>query len=189
IVKTEKASQTVTVAGNIRHETALQEPPGKDGVSDVLDEMFSYGTTTLDRLRFRKALDDIAANEKAGYDFSVRVLKGDLPRAVELLADNVIHPALPQEAFDVIKPQMAEFVAGERKSPGYLADHALRTGLLPQGDSALRDATPETISSLTLDDVRRHYVSTVRPDLTTIVVIGDIEPSEARSVIEKFFGG
>ena len=101
IVKNEKTSPTVTVLGEVRHESTLQEPAGKDGVSDVLDEMFSYGTTTLDRLAFQKALDDIAANETAGYNFSVRVLKADLTRGVELLADNVLHPALPAEAFDV----------------------------------------------------------------------------------------
>jgi zinc protease len=189
IVKTEKTSPTITVLGNIRHEPTLQEPPGKDGVSDVLDEMFSYGTTTLDRLAFQKALDDIAANETAGYDFSVRILKADLSRGVELLADNLLHPALPGEAFGVIKQQTAEYLEGQMKSPGYQADRAQRTGLLPSGDPALRDATPATVSSLTLDDVKTHYASTFRPDLTTIVVIGDVEPSEAQAVVQKFFGG
>jgi zinc protease len=66
IVKRDTTSPTVTVLGNVRHEDTLQEPAGKDGVSDVLDEMFSYGTKTLDRLAFQKALDDIAANESAG---------------------------------------------------------------------------------------------------------------------------
>ena len=64
-------------------------------MSDVLDEFFSYGTTTLDRLAFQKALDDIAASESAGYDFSLRVPKDDFARGVELLADNLLHPALP----------------------------------------------------------------------------------------------
>jgi len=48
----------------VRHEAPLQTPPGKDGVDDVLDEMFSYGTTTLDRLAFQKALDDFYQDKK-----------------------------------------------------------------------------------------------------------------------------
>ena len=189
IVKSDKTSPTVTLLGNIRHEDALQERPGKDGVSDVLDELFSYGTDKLDRLAFQKALDDIAANESAGYDFSLKVPKADFARGVELLADNVLHPALPGDAFTIVKQQTAEFLEGQIKSPGYQAEHALKTGLLPPGDPALRDPKPETVSSLSLDDVRKHYEATFRPDLTAITIIGDVEPAEARSVIEKYFGG
>jgi len=31
-----------------------------------MEELFSYGTTSLDRLSFQKALDDIGAVESAG---------------------------------------------------------------------------------------------------------------------------
>ena len=51
IVKTDQTSPTVTVIGNIRHESGLQEGHGKEGVADVLDELFSYGTTGS---RFRR---------------------------------------------------------------------------------------------------------------------------------------
>jgi zinc protease len=61
--------------------------------------------------------------------------------------------------------------------------------LLPAADPALRDATPETVASLTIDDVRRYHATTFRPDLTTIVVIGDVTPEEARAVISQWFGG
>ena len=115
--------------------------------------------------------------------------KTDFSRGVELLADNMLHPALPAEAFDIVKQQTAEYLEGQIKSPGYRADRALKTGLLPPGDPALRDPTPQTVSSLTLDDVRKHYAATFRPDLTTITIIGDVEPAEARSAIEKYFGG
>ncbi len=188
IVKTEKTSPTITVLGNVRHEARLQTPRGKDGADDVLGELFSYGTTTLDRLAFQKALDDIAATATAGYDFSLRVLKGDFSRGTALLADNLLHPALPAEAFAVVQQQTAEFLDGRLKSPGHRADRALLTGLVPPNDPALREATPDTVSALTLDDVRQHHAATFRPDLTTIVVIGDVSAQDARATIAKSFG-
>ena len=189
IVRTVKVTPTITVLGSVRHTAELEAAAGKDGVSDVLDELFSYGTKDLDRLAFQKALDDIAADESAGFAFSLQVLKQDFSRGVQLLADNELSPALPKEAFDVIQPETAQFVGGRMKSPGYRAGRALRTALLPAGDPGLREATPQTVSSVALDDVKAYYARTIRPDLTTIVVIGDVTPEEARAVIEKWFGG
>ena len=188
IVKPLKVTPTVTVIGDVRTNAEVQTAPGKDGVDDVLGDMFSYGTKTLDRLAFQKALDDIAAQESAGFHFHVRVLKQDFSRGVQLLADNEMNPALPSEAFETIKPQTAQFVTGRMRSPGYRAGRALNTALFPAGDPMQREMTSQTVSSLTLDDVKDYYAKTVRPDLTTIVVIGDVTPEEARSTVEKWFG-
>jgi zinc protease len=178
----------VTVVGTVKNNSDLQTPKGQEGVSDVLDGLYSYGTTTLDRLAFQKALDDIAASESAGYEFSVQVLKDHFSRAVELLADNELHPALPAEAFAVVKDQTTQFVAGNLKSPGYRTSRALDLALLPAGDPVLREATPATLGTVTLEDVKQYHATTMRPDLTTIVVIGDVTPLEAKAVITKWFG-
>jgi zinc protease len=188
IVKTDHTSPTVTVVGTVKNNSDLQTPKGKEGVSDVLDGLYSYGTQTLDRLAFQKALDDIAANESAGFDFSVQILKDNFSRGVELLADNELHPALPAEAFTVVKDQTTQYVAGNLKSPGYRTSRALDIGLLPPSDPVLREVTPATLGTVTLDDVKQYHAATVRPDLTTIVVIGDTTPEEAKAVITKWFG-
>jgi zinc protease len=188
IVRTDRTSPTVTVLGRIRHEGAMQTPPGKEGVGDVLEQLFAYGTASRDRLAFQKALDDIAANETAGFAFSLQVLKQHVSRGVELLADNQLRPALPADAFATVRTQTAQFVAGRLKSPEYLADRALSVALLPPHDPDLREATPQTVASLTLQDVKEYHAKTFRPDLTTIVVIGDVTASEARATIEKWFG-
>ncbi|HEY1809938.1 MAG TPA: pitrilysin family protein [Acidobacteriaceae bacterium] len=188
IVRTDTTSPTVTVVGQLKHNGDLQTPKDQEGVGDVLDSLYSYGTTTLDRLAFQKALDDIAANESAGFEFSLQVLKEYFSRGVQLLADNELHPALPEKAFMITRQQTAQFVAGNLQSPGYHTSRALDMALLPAGDPVLRQATPDTVSKLTLADVKQYHDTTVRPDLTTIVVIGDVTPEEARTVIEKWFG-
>ena len=188
IVKTDSTSPTVSVRGSVKHDADLETPPGQEGVSDVLEGLFSYGTETLDRLAFQKALDDIAASENAGYSFSLNVLKDQFSRGVQLLADNELHPALPAQAFTVVQQQTAQFVAGNLQSPGYRTSRALDLALLPAGDPVLREATPSTLGKISLNDVKQYHAATIRPDLTTIVVIGDVSPVEARSVIEKWFG-
>jgi zinc protease len=105
-----------------------------------------------------------------------------------LLADNELTPALPEDDFKMIQPQLAASAAGELRSPDHIANHALTTALFPKGDPSQRETTPETMKSLTIGDVRNYYQTNFRPDLTTIVVIGKISPDEAVSTVEKYFG-
>jgi zinc protease len=187
IVQPETISNTVTVLGHIKNNADLQSPPKQEGVSSVLSDLFSYGTTTLDRIAYQKALDDIGAEESAGADFSVAVLADHFDRGVALLADNLLHPALPEEAFKVVQQQTAQAVAGQLQSPDYLASRALTAGLFPKTDPSQREATPQSVSGLALADVKNYYTRVFRPDLTTIVVIGNISPDQASSVISKYF--
>jgi zinc protease len=182
-------SDTVSVYGHIRNRPELEEPPKQEGVHEVLAQLFSFGTTTLDRDAFQKALDDIAADETAGTDFSVQVLSAHFARAVELLADNELHPALPASAFKIVQQQVAAAIAGRNTSPDYLTLRAARTSLFGTNDPTLRQSTPKTVASLSLDNVRDYFHHVYRPDLTTIVVIGNITPATARATIEKYFGG
>jgi zinc protease len=188
IVQSEWTNNTVSVFGRVRNNPDLEALKGQEGVDEVLSQLFSYGTTSLDRVAFQKALDDIGAKEFAGTDFSLEVLTDDFDRGVELLADNVLHLALPEKAFETVQQQVAATVAGRLQSPDYLTKKALRTALFPKDDPALREATPTTVRSLTLEDVRNYYREVFRPDLTAIVVIGNVTPEKARAVIEKHFG-
>jgi zinc protease len=188
IVQPESVSDTVSVYGRVKNNAKAQMPEGKDGVDEALGKLFSYGTKSLDRLAFQKALDDIGANESAGADFSLQVLPEHFERGVQLLADNELSPALPEDDFKIIQEQLAASVAGELQSPDHIAGHALTTALFPKGDPATRETIPATVKSLTIEDVKNYYTGAFRPDLTTIVVIGNILPENAVAMISKYFG-
>jgi zinc protease len=189
IVQRETVSPTVSVVGEVRQEPALQVAAAKEGVDQVLGGLFEYGSTTLDRLAFQKALDDIAAQESAGPTFSLSVLKEHFDRGVQLLADNEVHPALPAAAFPIARGQAAQAIGGQLGSPGYKQARAIDVALLPAGDPALREATPASVSALTLDDVKSYDAAAFRPDMTTIVVIGDVTDAQAEASVTKWFGG
>ena len=188
IVQPENVSDSVTVYGHVRNRPETEAPPGQEGVNLVLDRLFPYGTQKLDRLAFQAALDDIGADEQAGMDFWIQALSQHYDRAVQLLADNELNPALPPDATKIVRDQMAKVVAARNRSPAWLAQRALRESLYPKDDPSLRDATPESVSRLTLDAVKAYHKLVVRPDLSTIIVIGKISPEAARASIEKYFG-
>src|SRR6266480_2667413 len=188
IVQSEDVSDTVSVYGHIRNRPETEEPKGQEGVAQVLDRLLTYGSERLDRVAFQQALDAIGAREHAGTDFSVQVLGEHFERALELLADNELHPALPDAAMEVIRGQVALGIAARNASPGFLTQRSLRAALFPPDDPSLRMATPETVRALTPAAVRAYYASVFRPDLTTIVVIGKVTSAAARAAIDRYFG-
>jgi zinc protease len=189
IVQPEDVSDTVSVYGHIRNRPETETPPGQEGASQILDELLSYGSERLDRLAFQRALDDAGARERAGTDFAVESLTQNFDRAVELLADNELHPALPEHAMTVVRHQLTQVVAARNKSPAYLTQRSLRSALYPASDPSLREATPKSVGALTLEEVRSYYGSTFRPDLTTLVVIGKVTPEQAQQTVGRYFGG
>ena len=188
IVVPSTISHTAVVRGQVESNPGIQDPAGKEGIDGIVDGLFSFGTTTYDRIAYQTELDKIAATVGAGHSFSLDVLSKDFDRGVELLADDELHPALPAQAFGIVKQQSIGSLTGTLKSPDYKAGRAFVEAVYPANDPARRTATPETVGTVTLDDVKSYYASAYRPDLTTIVVVGDVTPEHARAAIEKSFG-
>ena len=188
IVQPEDISDSVSVYGHIRNRPEMQAPESQQGVSQLLDAMLPYGTDHMDRLAFEQELDAIGAHENAGADFEMQTLSGDFDRGVELLAANQLQPALPATALPILRGQLTQVVNARNRSPGHLAQHGLRAAVFPKNDPTLLEATPQSVGSLTLEDVRAYWRSTFRPDLTTIVVIGKVTPEKALATISHYFG-
>jgi zinc protease len=187
IVQPEHVTKTIEVHGQIRSNEAIQAPPDKLGVGDIVAGLFPFGTTAYNRIEFRQQLDAIAAEATAGTDFSLRVLSDKFDRGVQLLADEELHPAFPAQAFAVVKQQSVGSLTGVMTSPDHLLDVALNKALYPPSDPEQKYPTPQTAAAVTPDDVKAYYASVYRPDMTSIVVIGDVTPDQAQATFEKYF--
>jgi zinc protease len=88
-----------------------------------------------------------------------------------------------------VRERAALVAAAQLKSPAHLTILGMRKALFGSSDPSTRETTPETVHALTLDQVRAYMKTVYRPDMTTIIVIGKVDPAAARAVIEKYFGG
>jgi zinc protease len=188
IVQPESISDTVELFGKIKTNQDLQAGKDDEGVADVLDGLFPFGTASMNRLQLQQALDAISAKESAGISFSLSVPSAHFADGIALLADNELHPAMPAQAFAVVQNQMAGIVAGQLQSPDFLTELGLAKALLPANDLQLRHPTPQSVTRLTLAKVKSYYAQTFRPDMTTIVIVGKVDPAQAKQMVEQAFG-
>jgi zinc protease len=188
VVRHETFSPVVVLDGEVRSNTDLNEPRGKDGVAGLTDQLLDWGTTTYDRTEYQSQLDAIAATVSLGRDFSLKVQARDFDRGVALLADGMLHPAFPSSAFKLLRGNESQTLSASAKEPSTIADLAKLHALYPPGDPHRRHATAASVSRIALGDVRRWYNLAFRPDLTTIAVVGDVTPERARAEVERYFG-
>jgi zinc protease len=188
VVRQAQISDTVLAYGVVRTNPALEEPAGKEGVSAVLSEMFALGTRERDRQAFQRAQDDIDSQIGGGARFGLQTTSDSFGRAVALLGEAELQPRFDAQTFQSARRRALEQLQTSLASTASVADMRLNAELLPIGDPALRRPTPQTIAALTLDDVRAYYAKTFRPDLTTIVVVGNVAPAQASAAFEHAFG-
>lgn len=188
VVQPETISDAVFVFGRVRTRPALQEPAGKEGISSVLEAMFDAGSATLDRRALRTALDAIDSDLSSGADFGLETTAAGFERGVALLAEGELHPRFDDATFEFARRRASDALETSLNSSHALAVRRAEHELLPAGDPMLREPTLANLLALRLEDARDYYAHTFRPDLTTIVVVGNVTPARARAAIARAFG-
>jgi zinc protease len=188
IVQPIAGSHAVSLYGSVHTNEDLQAASGKEGVQDLMNTLFEWGPKDMTRQSFQAAMDSLGADFSAGTSFQLNVLPASFDKGVKLLADDLLNPAFPSDAFASQQALQARDVAGQLSSPVYTFRHKINDSLVPRGDPSTRRPTPESIRSLTPPDLQDYYRKVMRPDETTIVVTGNVDGPAVRKVIEKYFG-
>ena len=187
IVQPETISDTVSVYGRVRNYPGLEMPEGQEGVDQV---PMSFSRSAANHW--------IALPSKRRWTTSARTSRRAPARGGRV--DKILRPGYATVGGQCLAPGAAGkgvqdgpqtshgLGGGIAESPDHLTQRALFAALYPKGDPALREATMFTVSTLTLDNVRAYHQHVFRPDLTTIVVIGNVTPDQAKTVIGKWFG-
>ena len=184
----ESVSPTIVVKGDVDTDPLYLEPPGREGVARLTDELIGWGTTGYDRKAYAAETDAIAARVTLGSTFGATVTSGHFDRAMQLLADGMLHPAFPSDGFAASKMKTLQLLSAAEEVPAAQAQIAQNDALYAPGDPRRRRATPESVAAISPADVRRWYALAFRPDLATISIVGDVNPRSARSIVARYFG-
>jgi zinc protease len=193
LLKQRKASQTVVcglfLRGGSRNITAENA-----GVEALMLDVATEASVNYPRDRFRRELSRTGTQISYGinYDYSALTL-GSTRRyfdsAWAVFSDAVLHPSFAPDDFQRVKNRMLVSLSGERDTPdSYL--QVLQSKIAYAGHPYLNDphGTTESVSRLTVDDVKRYHQQMMQTSRMLLVIVGDLDPAQLQRKIESSFG-
>ncbi|MGC1380889.1 MAG: pitrilysin family protein [Candidatus Baltobacteraceae bacterium] len=187
IVQRKTDRPTFVLRGKIASSPAF-EPPGKEGLIRLASSVADYGSAQYPFAQRRKATDEMGTFVETGQEFSAEGQTRDFERIVGIVADGEAHPTFSDPWFDVERSQLANSLQSEANISGVMIDRAYNQLLLASDDPTLRQATAQSVRSITRDDLLAYSARYWRPDLTTIAIAGDVSPDRVRTALESAFG-
>ncbi|MDQ2680874.1 MAG: insulinase family protein [Candidatus Eremiobacteraeota bacterium] len=187
IVQEKHDRPTVYVSGSIDY-SPTHEPADKAGLLSLASTLANFGSANYPFAAQKKAIDDLGAQIGLGQGFSAAGLAKDLVPMLKIVADAEEHPSFDDPYFSLQRDQLAGSIAQDNSISGKIIDRAYRQLLFDPLDAALRYPTPQSVQSISRDDLLTYTQRYWRPDLTTVGVVGDVTPDQVRSALQTAFG-
>lgn len=178
------------------HGGAAADPPSRAGRSWMLGQLLDQGTGA------RAATDIADQAELLGATLETRttwdavtaslhVLSPRLEPSLELLADVALDPTFPDDELERKRHERLAAILQESDEPRTLATHAFyRHAYGPDHPFAVPLAgTRASIEALDRRDICRAYNERFSPARAFLVLVGDIHPDRALTLLDRLFGG
>ncbi len=173
---------------------AALDPPGREGLATMVSALLDEGAGDLDSQAFRERLDGLAVTLRyeAGRDHlfgRLRTLTENRDAAFDLLRLSLTAPRFDDEPVARIRNQILSLLRQESTDPGVIAGRTLSRTLFPDHPYGRPiDGTPEAVTAVTVDDLRRFTARHLARDRLVIGVVGDIRPADLGLLLDSTFG-
>ncbi|MEC4814332.1 MAG: insulinase family protein, partial [Scytonema sp. PMC 1069.18] len=186
------SSPTVTLTGFIKAGKEF-DPENKAGLASLVTDNLMNGTKTKDALTLAKVLEDQGASlDFETYREGVKIegdgLASDLPILVETLADVVRNTTFPKKELDLTRKQALTDLKQELDDPAEVAEKTFVQSVYPKNHPLHIFPTEQSLRLVSRQDILEFKEKHYRPDTTVVVLVGDFDPTQVKTLIENAFG-
>ena len=170
------------------------EPPLENGLSHFVEHMVFKGTTTRSAQDIAREVDSIGGNldaftGKESVCFNIKVLDENMPPALDVLSDLVLHPQFSLADLKREQGVILEEIKMDEDNPDYLVHETFVQNFWrnqPLGRPIL--GTVQTVSSFTQATVFDHHTRRFTPQNMVFSAAGHLDHDTIVALIEQKFG-
>lgn len=160
----------------------------------VLSKTLLSGTGSRDSVAIAQEIQRLGATLGAGigadhFQASGSVLAHELPGFLALLADVLTDARFPAHEVAIERARVAQELEMARSQPQVLVTESLRRRLFGRHRYGIVLPTPAAVSRVSRSVLADVYARSVGPKGGVVVVVGDIRPADALSLVEQTLGG
>jgi zinc protease len=164
------------------------DPVGKEGLYAITVGALREGTTSMSPEQLADAFADVGTTvAPTGFTTTTPAFA----RALALAGDMLVHPRFDQAGIDRRKAAHAATARRIAQTPFTLPRHLFYAELFGASDPYVRSLVPTeaSVGGITRDEVLRFYDERIRPNTTTVVIVGDVNDATALKEVTRVFGG
>lgn len=161
------------------------ENPEKAGLASLVGDMLGETTESYSSEELSGELEKLGSSIDvyAGDDevvVNVSSLTKNLDATLGLLEEVLMKPRFTEEDFMRLKNQQMESIANQVNEPTTLANNQFDKVLYGQGHIMAIPSigTLQSLGGVTLTDVQEYYENRLAPNITNMVIVGDVEKDD-----------
>ncbi|HZS48373.1 MAG TPA: pitrilysin family protein [Blastocatellia bacterium] len=192
LVKKRASSQTVAaglfIRGGSRNITAENA-----GIEELMLDLSSEASANYPREKMRSELASMGSTISSGSnnDYSVLSLactRSNFDHSWDIFTDVILSPSFAKDDFDRVKSQVVTARQGEDDVPDSLLQE-MQAHVAYVGHPYINDAhgTVESLSRITLDDIKRYHKQMMETSRLLMVIVGDLDARQIQKRVAEAF--
>ncbi len=164
------------------------------GIESLMLDVATEASANFPRDRMRNELSRMGTviNSSENYDYSVLAFTSTRPnfdRSWQIFTDVVLRPAFTKDDFELVKGRRVSALRDDTDDPDtYLQRLQERVAYAGHPYLNRPEGTAESVSALTLDDIRNYHQQMMQTSRLLFVIVGDIDATELRQRVTAAFG-
>ncbi|MCK5168288.1 MAG: insulinase family protein [Bacteroidales bacterium] len=158
------------------------------GYASMTGDLMRSGTINKSKSEIDEAIDFIGADlytfQNGIYGLALTKYKNEF---LEIMSDVLLNPSFPEEEVEKSKKQQLSSLVSFKTDPGFIATRVGQK-LRNQNHPYSEIITEASIKKITRDYLVKHYDTYYKPNISYLVIVGDITLKEVKNDAEKYFG-
>lgn len=161
----------------------------KAGLSDLAGQMLMMGTTNRSKEVIDEEIDFVGASLRtSSSSIYGRSLKKHSSTILAAMSDVLMNPSFPEEQLAKLKKQTITGISSGKEEPGSIASNISSRMLYGANHPYGEIVSEASIEAITVQDCKEYHSAYFRPNVASLVIVGDITLKEAKKQANQFFG-
>lgn len=159
------------------------------GIGSITSSLIGTGTKTRTKDQINEAIDFIGANLNASSSgIYASSLTKHIDKLLDVFSDVAQNSVFSKEELEKSRTQFLSGLAADKDDPNSIADNVSSALIYGKNHPYGEFETESSVKSITLEMCNHYYQTYFRPNIAYLSIVGDIKPTEAKKLAEKYFG-